>query len=46
MDIARRNEVVVYAVEKPSGFWRPGYRLDFHSGPQMGVPNVQRQSTA
>ena len=44
MDIARRNEVVVYAVEKPGGFWRPGYRLDFHSGPQTGVPNVLRHA--
>ncbi len=44
MDIARRNEVVVYAVEKPSGFWRPGFRLDFHSGLQTGAPNVLRHA--
>ena len=33
MEIARRNEVVVYAVEKPSGFWRPGLssRLPFRA---------------
>ena len=23
---------------------RPGYRLDFHSGPQTGVPNVIRHA--
>ena len=44
MEIARRNEVVVYAVEKPIGFWRPGFRLDFHSGLQTGTPNVLRQA--
>ena len=46
LDIARRNEVVVYAVEKPSGFWRPGFRLDFHSGPQTGAPDVAAPGAA
>ena len=37
IDIARRNDAVVYAVElgqrRP---WSPGYRLDLHSGVQIG----------
>jgi VWFA-related protein len=44
MDIARRNEVVVYPVEKRGEFWRPGYRIDFHSGLQTGVANVGRRA--
>jgi len=44
LDIARRNEVVVYAVEKRRDSWRPGYRVDFHSGLQTGVANVDRKA--
>jgi VWFA-related protein len=43
LDIARRNEVVVYAVEKRGGAWKPGYRIDFHSGLQTGVANVDHR---
>lgn len=38
IDIGRRNDAVVYAVElgqrRP---WSPGYRLDVHSGVQLGA---------
>ena len=38
IDIARRNDAVVYAVElgqrRP---WSPGFRLDVHSGVQLGA---------
>ena len=38
IDIARRTDAVVYAVElRPKGVWSPGYLLDFHSGAQMGA---------
>ena len=38
IDIARRNDAVVYGVElRPKGRWTPGYLLDFHSGVQTGA---------
>lgn len=38
IDIARRNDAVVYGVElRPKGQWSPGYLLDFHSGVQTGA---------
>ena len=41
IDIARRTDAVVYAVELPQlGRWSPGYRVDYHSGLQTGVPRV------
>jgi Ca-activated chloride channel family protein len=41
IDSARRTDAVVYAVElRQPARWSPGYRVDFHSGLQMGVPRV------
>ncbi|MGB2715048.1 MAG: VWA domain-containing protein [Vicinamibacterales bacterium] len=37
LDIAKRNEVVVYVVEFERGGSHPGYRMDYHSGLQTGV---------
>jgi VWFA-related protein len=38
IDIARRNDAVVYAVELGERRrWSPGYRLDVHSGVQIGA---------
>jgi len=38
IDIARRNDAVVYAVEMAERRpWSPGYRLDVHSGVQIGA---------
>lgn len=43
IDIARRNDAVVYGVElRPKGRWSPGYLLDFHSGVQTGTASVPR----
>ena len=43
IDIARRNDAVVYAVElgqkRP---WAPGYRVDFHSGVQLGADAARK----
>ncbi len=42
IDIARRNDAVVYAVELGQRrLWSPGYRLDVHSGVQMGADGVR-----
>jgi Ca-activated chloride channel family protein len=44
LDIARRNDAVVYAVElRPLAHWSPGYRLDFHSGLQTGAASGPRK---
>jgi Ca-activated chloride channel homolog len=41
VDIARRNDAVIYTVSLPRGnVTRPGYRVDFLSGVQPPVPNV------
>jgi VWFA-related protein len=38
IDIARRNDAVVYAVElRERAPWSPGFRLDVHSGVQLGA---------
>jgi VWFA-related protein len=37
IDIARRNDAVAYAVELGQRRWSPGYRLDIHSGVQLGA---------
>jgi VWFA-related protein len=41
INVARRTDAVVYAVELRDPLrWSPGYRVDFHSGLQTGVPRV------
>lgn len=43
LEIARRNDAVVYALElRAEHRWSPGYRIDFHSGVQSGVANVPK----
>ena len=42
IDIARRNDAVVYAVQlRSAARWSPGYRVDFHSGLQTGAAPVR-----
>jgi VWFA-related protein len=46
IDIARRNDAVVYAVELGQRReWSPGYRLDFHSGVQFGAEAARMNLT-
>jgi Ca-activated chloride channel family protein len=40
IDIANRNDVVVYAVELRPESWTPGYGVDFSSGLQTGLPKT------
>ncbi len=43
LEIARRTDAVVYGVElRNETQWSPGYRVDFHSGLQTGIPNVRK----
>ncbi len=47
IDVANRNDVVVYTVElRMELLWTPGYRVDLHSGLQTGVPNTGRPALA
>jgi Ca-activated chloride channel homolog len=42
IDIARRNDAVLYAVQlRAATRWSPGYRVDFHSGLQTGAAPVR-----